>query len=59
MWKVLFIVGAFVTLVISRPQGPPELPEPVVFLLLFFLTNNKKRILVDRLIKLIINNFTV
>ncbi|XP_055709371.1 pro-resilin-like [Phlebotomus papatasi] len=28
MWKVLFIVGAFVTLVISRPQGPPELPEP-------------------------------
>ncbi|XP_059613835.1 pro-resilin-like [Phlebotomus argentipes] len=28
MWKILFVVSAFVTLVISRPQGPGELPEP-------------------------------
>ncbi|GAB0092241.1 pro-resilin-like [Sergentomyia squamirostris] len=28
MWKILFIVGAFVTLVMSRPQGADERPEP-------------------------------
>ncbi|XP_055683165.1 pro-resilin-like [Lutzomyia longipalpis] len=28
MWKILFTLCAFVTLVISRPQGPDERPEP-------------------------------